>query len=351
MKSICFRVDASNSIGMGHLMECIALTVFFSQKKNNSFSIEFIINDFPPLKKILSDYHVQVRTLGAVANEEEELHNLGKLLQDRKPDILICNLLNRSTIYYQKIRSLAHHTAVILDDEISCEIPADIVINFSILQDPGFYSALKPVKTQYCIGPAFMPLSDQFQNRWSLSRDIPAVCTNIFINQGGSDPYGLTLKIIRSLELLDLNQTIYVIMGDAITDLHRQELLAIQKVLKNRYIFEWGVSHKRMLEVMEKCDLAITAAGNTLYELAIFGIPSIIICHHERHNAVAEAFAQRGAAINLGIGISLDEQKIAESVRELLENQSIRCALSREAKKIVDGKGSGRIDEVVNRIW
>ena len=153
------------------------------------------------------------------------------------------------------------------------------------------------------------------------------------------------------MELLDLNQTIYVIMGDAITDQHRQELMAIQKNLKNRYIFEWGVPHGRMLDVMEKSDLAITAAGNTLYELAIFGIPSIIICHHERHNTVAEAFAQRGAAINLGIGSSLDEQKITNTVKNLLDDQSVRSALSQEMRKVVDGKGCRRIVEVINGIW
>ena len=67
MKTICFRVDSSTSVGMGHLMECIALTEIFHRK--HDVSIEFIINNFPPLKEILSKYNVKVLTLGKVENE------------------------------------------------------------------------------------------------------------------------------------------------------------------------------------------------------------------------------------------------------------------------------------------
>nr|WP_321352011.1 glycosyltransferase [uncultured Methanoregula sp.] len=349
MKTICFRVDAGNRIGMGHLMECIALTEYF--RRESKVTVEFISNDFPPLKEIVAPLDIPVRILGLWDNEKDELSRMEELFGENKPDILICDLLNRSKDYYSGIRSLASHTAVILDDEIPREIPGDLVINFSITQDPTFYSRFAQDKIRYCIGPAFMPLSEQFKTVWSRPREIPENCRTIFVNQGGSDPYGLTLKIIRSLELLQLNQIIHIIMGDAITEQHRKELQAVQKNLKNQCVFEWGVSHKRMLEVMEESDIAITAAGNTLYELAIFGIPSIVICHHERHNVVADAFEQRGAAINMGIGISLDEQKIADTVSVLLKNRPGRSALSREMKKLVDGDGCKRIFQEVNRIW
>ena len=40
---------------------------------------------------------------------------------------------------------------------------------------------------------------------------------------------------------------------------------------------------------MRKADIAITAAGNTLYELALFHVPCITVSHHQQHHLVASA--------------------------------------------------------------
>jgi len=349
MKQICFRVDASNSVGMGHLMECITLADFFS--KNYECSFIFLVNDFPAINGVLSKYGYEGLVMHHTENENVELESMKYHLRGKSVDIIVCNLLNRSDDYYRRLRILASHSVIILDDENQRRVPGDVVINFSITQDPEFYSLLKDSGTIYCIGPAYMPLSDEFYGKWCIKKIIPEECKTIFMNQGGSDPFGLTAKIIRALELLDLSQTIYVIMGDAISDKHRQELESMQGALKNRYIFEWGVTHTRMLEIMEKTDLAITAAGNTLYELAIFGIPSIVICHHERHRIVADKFAERSAIITLGVGTQLHEERIADSVHHLLHHRPARAKLSDAIKKVIDGKGCRRISGVLESIW
>jgi len=349
MKQICFRVDASNSVGMGHLMECITLADFFY--KNYECNFIFLVNDFAAINGVLSKYGYECLVMHHTENEDVELESLKYYLQGKFVDIIVCNLLNRSDDYYRSLQILASHSVIILDDEIQRQVPGDVVINFSITQDPEFYSVFKESGTRYCIGPAYMPHSDEFYENWCIEKTIPEECKTIFVNQGGSDPFGLTAKIIRALELLDISQTIYVIMGDAISDKHRQELESMQGALENRYIFEWGVTHTRMLEIMEKADLAITAAGNTLYELAIFGVPSIVICHHERHQVVADKFAERSAVINLGVGIQLHEDRIADSVIHLLNDRQERAKLSTAIKKVIDGKGCRRISGVLESIW
>lgn len=349
MKRICFRVDASNHVGMGHLMECMALTEAF--RKKNEISIEFITNDFPPIRDIISPLAVPTHVLDPFSTEGEELIQLGEVLKKRQPDVLITDLLNRSTEYYQAIRTMAGHTAIILDDELSREVPGDIVINFSITQDPSFYTSLHETGTRYCIGPSYIPMSDRFDVYQPQQRDIPAECRSIFVNQGGSDPFSLTVKILKSLELLQLSQTIQVVLGDAIADNLREEILSMQEHLTNDYIFSWGIPHEQMLEIMAASDFAITAAGNTLYELALFGIPSVTICHHERHQAVAEAFARKGSVINLGIGTQLDEQMIASTVCRLLDDPLARTALSWNICQVVDGRGCERIVREVSMTW
>ena len=105
-----------------------------------------------------------------------------------------------------------------------------------------------------------------------------------------------------------------------------------------------------MHQLMAESDIAITAAGNTLYELAVFGVPSIVICHHEKHNVVAEKFAEKNAGINLGVGTDLDIHLIAEAINKLLRSKEKRSELSANIKKVVDGLGSKRVAEKVLKI-
>ena len=102
-----------------------------------------------------------------------------------------------------------------------------------------------------------------------------------------------------------------------------------------------------MIELMSEADLAITAAGNTLYELSVLGVPSLVISHHKDHDSVAAAFAKRGAVINVGIGTEIDERFIALSVDSLLKDSDLRSRLSENVRKVVDGKGSMRVAEKI----
>jgi spore coat polysaccharide biosynthesis predicted glycosyltransferase SpsG len=265
--------------------------------------------------------------------------------------LLVCSLLGRDDAYYGGLRGKGATLLAIFDDAPQRPVPADVVVNFSILQDESSYRRYEGSGTRYCIGPRFMPMREEFHERWRHPRKIPGQVGSIFVNQGGSDPLGLTARILRGLELLDLSQEIVVVVGSAVQDSHRKELKSLGEEAHNSYSFAWGVSPREMGEIMGGSDLAITAAGNTLYELAVCGVPSLIVCHHERHLAVAQRFAELGAAVNLGIGSLLAGEEIARAAQALLDAPEERQALSERMKGIVDGLGCQRIADVVSSVW
>jgi UDP-2,4-diacetamido-2,4,6-trideoxy-beta-L-altropyranose hydrolase len=349
MPLTCFRVDASVTTGTGHLMECLAL----ADSLGRTFSSEslFLVNGFEPALRLLDEQGYRYRLVPRGLSDADEQEWISRILGEKGAGLLACNLLDRGESFYAGLRRRGARLMVILDDAIPRRLPGDIVVNWSILQDEAYYAQFAGDGTRYCIGPRFMPMREGLHEQWLSPREIPDRVRSIFVNQGGSDPFGLTARILRGLELLDLPQEIVVVVGNAVPEGHREELRALGEGARNSYSFAWGVPPREMYDIMERSDLAVTAAGNTLYELALFGVPSLIVCHHERHQAVAEGFAARGAAVNLGIGTGLPPEAIARATRDLLGDRAGRQALSERMKGITDGLGCRRIAEAVAGTW
>jgi spore coat polysaccharide biosynthesis predicted glycosyltransferase SpsG len=340
---VCFHVDASNIIGLGHLMESVILARILER---NGCRVSFIMRAHPEATGPLKEKGYEVRAIGKDASDEEEIKAVQGFVRDAGIDVLVCNLRDRYADFFRKLRVDAALVAVQDNDRME-GINADVVVNFSIMQDGEFYRSL-PDSGKYAIGPMYAVLPEEMHSRWKEARDAKKACSTIFVNQGGSDPFGLTAKTIRALELLELKERVIVVVGPAISEKHRKELEAmIEGGLKNDYHFEWGVPQRRLHDIMRESDIALTAAGDTLYELSVFGVPSIIICHHETHNRIANRFSEVGAAINLGVGSDVSEQVIADTLKGLLGDRERRALLSRNARSILDGRGSERVSDII----
>ena len=345
MINFCFRVDASTEVGMGHLIESISLAE--SLTKSVECDIVFLIRNYLPAVNILRRKGYQVQILRRDIKEEDEISQIDQAIKKFETEVLICDLLNKDNGYFRKLKSIAKRTVVILDDAKQRAVNADIVVNFNIVQKEEFYQKLPAGGTIYCIGPKYMLLSEELHNEWKKEKVIPQTCRTIFVNQGGGDLFGLTAKIIRALELLNLKQKIIVVAGPSMSQEHRRELESLKPGLKNCYQFEWSITQEQMHQFMSESDLAITAGGNTIYELAVFGVSSITVCQQEEQNTVAQEFAQRQAIVNLGIGTNISPDLIANSVKELLHDRTQRISLSKNAKRISDGKGCRRVAEII----
>ena len=338
---IGFRVDASNIIGTGHLIEIMSLIK--SLRKRVDFYAVAIVNEYTMCKAKLESLVEEIEIMPDEIAEEEETEMFLSFLKRQGIAIFVTDLLERSVKYYATLNKRVTKTYILLDNDKHVEIPATAVVNFNILQSPKYYEITKQYETQYLIGPKYALLDEELHNKWASRISFREKVDKIFLNQGGSDPYGLTAKILRVLEKLSLRQEVIVVLGGAITPRHRKEIDSLRPKLKDNYRFYENISQSMMYELLSESDMALTAAGNTLYELAFFGIPSIIIGHHEQHNKVAEKFQAEGAAINLGIGTRIDQEYIASAVGSLIENPEKRKELSLRSRSIVDGYGTGRV--------
>jgi len=104
----------------------------------------------------------------------------------------------------------------------------------------------------------------------------------------------------------------------------------------------------KMKKVMLESDIAISAGGQTLYELARVGVPTIGICVAENQLGNVIGWEKTGFLEYVGWYNKNDIlEKIKDAV-ECLKDVKVRKTIFKIAKRIVDGKGSLRIvDKVI----
>lgn len=108
---------------------------------------------------------------------------------------------------------------------------------------------------------------------------------------------------------------------------------------------------KNMRGVMANQDLAITAGGNTLLELACLGIPSVVVCGERFEIETSKLMEKNGFGINLGYGEDVSTNKIASTTNYLMSNYNTRKKMRKNGRKIVDGKGSSRVAHLIKNMY
>ncbi len=343
---IGFRVDASNSVGTGHLME--VLVIIESLKKRINFK-PFVIthNDIFTSRKLKGIGLKDIEYISGELSDKEEAVKIVSILKKRGCDRLVVDLRRKAEIFYKYLAKGLKYTFIILDDEEVGRVAGKTVANFSITQDPCFYKKMKNTGTNFLIGPAYFPMNSRL--KYIKPVQFNKKVRRIFLNQGGSDPYGLVIKILKALEELHIPQEVRVVIGGAFKARHNRMLGRLKGSFKGRYKFYFDLSQKDLYRVLKGVDFAVSAPGNTLYELAYLGIPTVIVSHHKRHDVVARAFEKRGVAVNAGIGTRLTIAQISKKIIRYLDDHVARRAMSAKAKKMMAGVRRGLLEKALIR--
>ena len=74
---------------------------------------------------------------------------------------------------------------------------------------------------------------------------------------------------------------------------------------------------------MKEADLAITSQGRTIFELAVMGIPAIVLSQNQRENTHKFAQMENGF-LNLGMGEVVEERVVKNTIDWLINTPEIR---------------------------
>lgn len=336
------RADGNEKIGMGHIMRC--LTIAEALRKQGE-DILFLTADEKPVK-LIEERGFAAKILFTYYDEMEvELPQLLSIFmgdigsaQREKPKILVDSYFV-TEFYLKNLRLSAK--VILMDDEKRAVYPCDGLVNYNIYGKTLGYEREYPSETKLFLGCDYMPLREQFRDRSYKVRD---KAEHILLTTGGGDNCHMALALAE--RLLSLGQertgfTWHIVCGPYQSDTKKLEELAAGNSMLQ--------VHKDMTdlsELMQNCDIAVSAAGSTLYELCSIGVPTVGFYFAENQRRNMETFGKLTPVMNAGDFSVCPERVldfILKEVEILCSEKELREKISRAMRSIVDGKGADRL--------
>jgi UDP-2,4-diacetamido-2,4,6-trideoxy-beta-L-altropyranose hydrolase len=350
IKTLLIRADASNHIGTGHIMRCLALAQAWTFEGGKAY---FCINEDLPvaLDRRLEAEGMQRVTLQKTLTSQEDAQNTLEYCQKYNIQWVILDGYHFNSAYQQIIKKAGLQLLVIDDYGHINSYCADLVLNQNIYAHTNLYPNVAK-QTRLLLGGKYALLRREFwkwrdEPRYKLRESTSRSPLRILITLGGSDPNNVTLTVLTALKYLDLKRIeAKVIVGGS--NPHLDLLKSACDRLGDSVSLHSNVAN--MPDLMTQSDLAISAGGSTCWELAFMGIPSLLIVLAENQKLIAETLDCANIGINLGWYQNITPDIIVKKITNLLENREFIIKMSQKALKLVDGYGSHRTISVMKTL-
>ncbi len=331
----CFRVDGNADIGSGHIMRCLSLADAFKREGQASL---FILAS--------GDFYETVKDYGHESiiidfdHSKMESDNIIPIVNRYMPSMVIVDSYQVNGLFMQKLYSQLKDAGIELayfDDRYEYPYTCDQLINYNIFADSERYRELyKGMKIpRLLLGPSYAPLRYEFT---ILSdKGINPVANRVFVSTGGADTEHFMIDLIRSAKNSKLNYTFVV--GAMNRD--KEKIRNISSGNDNITIKE---NVKCISELMRSSEIAISAAGSTLYELCATQTPTITYIVSDNQIPAAEAFEKNKIMINCGDVRKAEKEafadKLIKNAEKLSKDYDERKRMAELMRKLIDRKGA-----------
>lgn len=325
--------EANERVASGHLMECLVCRQYLEQMGVEN---DLLVNADMPValrSRIHGSYYTYQNDI------QKEIVFLNEFIKDRKYTKILFNLRKIENVFLLQIKKNDELLIICVDEFGNRRLDADIIVNPMI--DESYWQYDTKAKL-YC-GAEYLVLPMELQEFHRKNKKINTKIEKITVSMGGADVGDTTCRLAKWLPLLDNSWEINLVLGGA----YQKE-----KALKTMV----GVNDKIKIfnnipyldKLFFESDLAFCAGGNTLHELAVMGIPTIVVpsMPHEVQNG--KAFEKAGFSFCGSIAEQFSYQELMRLLDRIKE-KTVRKNMRDAGKKLTDGKGYERIYSIISK--
>ncbi len=342
------RTEANRTTAMGHMMRCLSIA---DAAVRLGISVTFIVAE-EGSAEIPEEKGFETIVLDtAFDNLESELPLMKEIIEDRAVNVLLVDSYFVTEKYLETLSTLTH--VAYIDDLYEAVWPVQTIINYSVNASELPYEKDYP-GVQKLIGCGYMPLRPEYSLVTGAYGGTPVIHTikssvkEILVTSGGSDENHFLLNFIKEAGKCGFLKgvRITVIAGRFNEDLRlmKEESAAMRN---GPWIMVYD-SIPTLRDAFLKTDIAISAGGTTLYEIAATGTPGICYTLADNQKKNAEGF-YKGGYLEYAGDLREDGfyQKLMEKLESLMSNTYKRQEMSQKLRKLVDGRGAERIVEAL----
>lgn len=318
-----FRTNANNEIGTGHVMRCIAFGQLLKDEGHEVTFLTQTTNEGLLNKLRKEDFGIMQ------FDEKPDLMKDAEITIEKSKELDIDWIITdnyKFTTEYQKRIKENNYNLLCIDDLAETHFVSDIVLNQNINAVKIFNYSCEPY-TKLLLGTKCVLLRREFRREKNWQREFNEDCKNILITMGGSDPENSTSKILNAVEEIDMALNIKVILGSSYNFIDEIE------ELKNnsKHNIEVLINIENLVPDMKWADLALTAAGTTVWELAYLQTPMIVGVIADNQIHVAVEMEKEGFAMSFGWVREINSDKIISTIKIALTS-AIRLRLLNNLK-------------------
>ncbi len=358
---VAFRVDASISIGAGHLSRCLTIAnslknkglaecffilkshdgSFASLVRSHGFDVEMLPLQFIPNYQS-GNYKDWVG--GTIADDAASSLKYIKRKRFKSGDWMIVDHYGLDSEFEDSIVAADINIGVV-DDLANRHHNCKFLVDQTCGRKEGEYKEWVSNETDLMTGERFCMLRPEFigYRKKSLEKRVQfRNVNNILINFGSTDPTNITARIIKSLDQICSKADIKLVAVVGHNSPHLDEIERSVNSFSGEV--ELIVDAENMAELMFDADIAVGAAGATTWERCVLGLPTIIIKTADNQSTVIERILTFGVAILHDIDAEKQQEELLRHLSFIQENYQ---DISQKCASLVTGNG---INEVVSRI-
>ncbi|MGH0033717.1 MAG: hypothetical protein ACQGVK_01675 [Myxococcota bacterium] len=211
-----------------------------------------------------------------------------------------------------------------------------------------------PPRVRGLLGPRYAVLREGLGPSRSPQPREAGEPVRILVGFGAADPARLTARALRALAPLGAQVSVDVLVGPLVPDEVADDIALAADALPRVRLHE---KVRNPLDLLQSTQLGVFAFGNLFLEAAACGVAAVLWHPSGAHAEVSERFARHfevSPAVDVGAAGERSDPRsdveLCDAIEGLLRDPVRRSALSKAARRAVDGRGAERVATAIARL-
>ncbi len=334
VKKVIFRADGNSKTGLGHLYRVFAIIEMLKPH------YEYVLVTRSDSELIIVPKSYNLNIIPSHIDSLKEPEWLSKKYKASE-SVIIADGYTYDSVYQKKIKRIGYKL-IYIDDLTTSKMYADIVVNHSLVVKPENFNA-NP-ETKFALGSKYAMLRPKFIDIAKQDKKTSTI-EEVFVSFGGADFFDLTSMTVKALVRFKSIKKIHVLIGAA----YKHE--EIYKIENENIIIHKNLPETEVLNVLNKCQLAIIPSSTISYEVC--SVKMLIICGYfiDNQELIYKGLKENNVIFPAGDFTSYNTSGFERIIKKVIQsNVTEQNKMLKNQKALFDGKQSERFLNLINQL-